>query len=105
MFRLKLSLTPSDRTNADGTHDNEKRRERNGNGEVLKGPHDSQKKDELITNSNNMIDISNRCDEMRGKINDKILHQRKKKTSAWLSDAVMMRQWCESECHHHVKEY
>ena len=40
-LRLKLSLTPPDRTSVDGTHDGEERRERNGNGKVLKDPFDS----------------------------------------------------------------
>ena len=38
LLRLKLSLTPSDRTSADRTHDGEERRERNGNRKVLKDP-------------------------------------------------------------------
>ena len=71
---------------------------------MLKGPRDRRRKDELITSSGILIDINNRCDEMRGKINGKILHQRKKKTCMWLNDGVIVRQWCESECHHHVKE-
>ena len=103
-LQLKLSLTPVDKTSADGTHDGEERIKRNGNGEVLKDPHDSQRKDELFTSSGILIDINNRCDEMRGKIKGKILHQRKKKMSTQLSDGVIVRQWCESECHHHVKE-
>ena len=41
LLRLKLSLTPPDRTSVDGTHDGEERRERNGNGKVLKDPFDS----------------------------------------------------------------
>ena len=71
---------------------------------MLKGPRDRRSKDELITSSGILININNRYDEMRGKINGKILHQRKKKTCMWLNDGVIMRQWCESECHHHVKE-
>ena len=47
-LQLKLSLTLLDKTSANGTHDSEKRRERNRNGEVLKDPCDSQRKDELI---------------------------------------------------------
>ena len=103
-LQLKLSLTLLDRTSADGTHDSEERRERNGNGEVLKGPHDSRGKDKLIMSSGTLIDINNRCDEKRGKINGRTLHQRKKKISTQLNDGVIVRQWCESECHHHVKE-
>ena len=76
----------------------------NGNEEVLKDLCDSQGKDELITSSGILIHIYDRCDEVRGKVNGKILHQRNKKTSMWLSDGLIVRQRCESECHHHVKE-
>ena len=93
-----------DRTSIDGSHDGEKRRERNRNGEVLKDPRDSRRKDEPIMGSSVLIHIYDRCDEVRGKVDGKILHQRKKKTSTRLSDGVIVRQWCESECHHHVKE-
>ena len=103
-LQLKLSLTPPDRTNANGTHDGEKRRERNINKEMLKDPHDSQRKDELITGSSVLIHIYDRCDEVRGKVDGKILHQRKKKMTTRFSDGVIVRQWCESERHHHVKE-
>ena len=71
---------------------------------MLKGSCDSQRKDELMTSSGILININNRYDEMRGKINGKILHQRKKKMSTRLSVGVIVRQWCESEYHHHVKE-
>ena len=94
----------ADRTSIDGTHDGEKRRERNENVKVLKDLHDSRRKDKLITSSSILIHIYNRCDEMRGKVNGKILHQGKKKTSTRLSDGVIVRQWCKSDCHHHVKE-
>ena len=55
---------------------------------VLKDPHDSRRKDELITSSSILIHFYNRCDEVRGKVNRKILHQGKKKTSIRLSDGV-----------------
>ena len=77
-------------------------KERSRNREVLKDPSDSQRKDELITGSSVPIHIYDRCDEVRGKVDGKILHQRKKKTSTRLSDGVIVRQWCESECHHYV---
>ena len=77
-------------------------KERNRNREVLKDPCDSRRKDELITSSSVPIHIYDRCDEVRGKVDGKILHQRKKKTSTMLSDGVIVRQWCESECHHYV---
>ena len=65
---------------------------------------DSRRKDELITGSSVLIHIYDRCDEAKGKVDGKILYQGKKKTSTRLSDGVIVRQWCESECHHHVKE-
>ena len=103
-LQLKLSVTPPDRISANGTHDGEKRRKRNRNGEVLKDPRDSRTKDELIMGSSVLIYIYDRCDEVRDKIDGKILHQGKKKTSTRLSDGVIVRQWCESECHYYVKE-
>ena len=51
-----------------------------------------------------LIHIYDRCDEVRGKVDGRILHQGKKKTSTRLNDGVIVRQWCVSECHHHVKE-
>ena len=42
-------------------------RERNGNGEVLKDPRDSQRKIELIMSSSILIDNYDRCDEVRRK--------------------------------------
>ena len=103
-FQSKLGLTLLNRTSADGTHDGEKRRERNRNGEVPKDLYDSWRKDELITGSGILIHICNRCDEVRGKVNRKILHQGKKKMSTRLSDGVIMRPWSESEGHHHVQK-
>ena len=61
-------------------------------------------KDELIMGSNVLIHIYDRYDEVRGKVDGKILHQEKKKMSMRLSDGVIVRQWHESECHHHVNE-
>jgi len=65
---LKLSLTSLDRTSTDGTHDGEKRRERNRNGEVLNDPRVSRRKNELIMGSSVLIHIYDRCDEVRGKV-------------------------------------
>ena len=101
---MKLSVTPPDRISANGTHDGEKRRKRNRNGEVLKDPRDSRTKDELIMGSSVLIYIYDRCDEVRDKIDGKILHQGKKKTSTRLSDGVIVKQRSKSKCHHHVKE-
>ena len=57
LLRSKLGLAPPVRTSADGTHDGEERRERNGNGEMLKDSHDSRRKDELIMGNNIQIHI------------------------------------------------
>ena len=56
-LRSKLGLTLLDRTNADGTHSGEERRERNGNVKVLKDQCDSRRKDELITSRGIQIHI------------------------------------------------
>ena len=69
-----------------------------------KDPHDSRRKDKLITGSGILIHIYDRCDEVRGKVNGKILHQGNKKRSTRVSNGVIVRQRSESECHHHVKE-
>ena len=93
-----------DKTNTNGTCCGEKRRERNGNVKVLKDPRDRRRKDKLITSGGIQIHIQYRCDEVRGKVNGEILQKRQKKTRTRLSNEVIMRQWSESECHHHVKE-
>ena len=72
-LRSKLSLTPSDKTNVNGTHDGEKSRERNWNVKMCENTRDSQKEGELITCSSVLIHIYDRCDEVRGKVNGKIL--------------------------------
>ena len=99
-----MGFTPPNSTNADGSYDGEKRRERNRNGEVLKDPRDSRRKDKLITGSGILIHIYNRCDEVRGKVDRKILYQGKKETTMRLSDGVIVRPWSESEGHHHVQK-
>jgi len=103
-FRSKLGLAPPNKIIADGTHNGEKRRERNKNGEVLKDLRDNRRKDELIKGSGILIHIYDRRDKVREKVNGKILHQGKKKTSMRLSDGVIVRQRCKSKCHHHVRE-
>ena len=57
----------------------------------MKDSRDSRRKDELIMGSSVLIHINNRYDEVRGKVDGKILHQRKKKTSTRLSDGVIVR--------------
>ena len=75
------------------------------NEKVPKDPHDSRRKDKLITSSGILIHIYNRCDEVRRKVNRKILHQGKKKTGTKLSDGVIVRLWNKSEGHHHIQKY
>ena len=92
MLRLKLGLTPPNRTNADGIHDGEARRVRNVDGEVVKDPHDSRRKDKLITGHRILIHINDRCDEVRGKVYKKVLKKGQKKASKRLYDRVIVRQ-------------
>ena len=65
---------------------------------------DSKGKMSFITGSGILIHIYDRYDEVRGKVNGKILHQGKKKMSTRLCDGVIVRQRYKSECHHYVKE-
>ena len=57
---LKLSLAPSNRSCADGTHDIIERRIRNRNREMVKDPHNSRRKNELIIGHHIPIDICER---------------------------------------------
>ena len=104
LLRSKLGLAPPNRTGADGTHNGEVRRVRNGDGEVAKDPRDSRRKDELIMSRLILINIEDRSDEVRGKVNRNILRKRQKKASTRLYDRIIVRQWSKSKCHHHVKE-
>ena len=56
-LRSKLGLTLPDWTSTDGTHNGEKKRERNRNEEVLKDLHESWRKNELITSCDIQIHI------------------------------------------------
>ena len=60
LLRSKLHCTPSNRLIANGTHDIEKRRRRNGDVQVCEDVRDSQRKDKLITCGNVSIAIYNR---------------------------------------------
>ena len=66
--------------------------------------HDSRKKNELITGHRIPIDIYKGDDEVRGKINSESPKKGEQKLSTRLCDRVIVRQWMENECHHHVKE-
>ena len=103
-LRSKLGLESLNRTSIYDTNDGVIRRSRNGDRNMVKDPHDSWRKDELITSRYNLIDIKDRSDKVTGKVNRRILKEGQKKTSARLSDRVIVRQWSKSECHHHVKE-
>ena len=75
-LQLKLSLTPSDRVDVDGTHDGEERRERNRNVKVCEDMHDSRREDELITCSSVSIDAYDRLYKVRWKVYRETLHER-----------------------------
>ena len=65
-LQSNLGLTPLTRIDINGTHGDEIRRVKNGDGEVAKDPCDSWRKDELITGRHILIHIKDRCDEVRG---------------------------------------
>ena len=104
LLRSKLGLAPPNRFSADGTHNGEIRRIRNGDEEMAKVPCDSWRKDELITGHRILIDIDDKCDEVKGKVYREVLKKRQKKASTRLCDRVIVRQWNKSKCHHHIKE-
>ena len=72
-LQSKLSLTPLNKTDVDGTHGGIVRRIRNRDGKMVKDPRDSRKKNELITGCHILIEIKDRSDELRGEANRKIL--------------------------------
>ena len=84
-LQLKLGLAPLDKTSTYGTHDDKKRKERNGNVKVLKDPRDGRRKDKLITSGGILIHIYDRIydrsDEVKEKVDRKILQKKQKKTS------------------------
>ena len=72
-LRSKLSLASSNRTSVDDTHGGIVRRIKNRDGKMAKDPHDSWRKNELITGRCILININDRSDKMRGEVNGKIL--------------------------------
>ena len=72
-LQSKLSLTPSNKTSVNGTHKGEVRGIRNEDGKVAKDPHNSRRKDEIITGLCILIDIKDRSDEVRGEVNGEVL--------------------------------
>ena len=71
---------------------------------MMKKSRDSRRKNELITSHRIPKDIYEGEDEVRGKINRESLKKALQKSSTRLYDGVIVRQWMENECHHHVKE-
>ena len=50
------------------------------------------------------MNIYNRKNEVKREIYSEMLKKGKQKSSTRLSDKVIVRQWMENECHHHVKD-
>ena len=69
---------------------------------MAKEPHDSKRKNELITGHRILIDIYKGEYKIRREINRKILNEGLQKPSTRLCDSVIVRQWMENKCHHHV---
>ena len=88
-FWSKLGLAPSNRHHANGTHNGEMRRLKIRNRGVANDPHDSKRKDKLITGRHISIDINKRENEVRREV---------------CGNRVIVRQRMKNECHHHVKE-
>ena len=73
--RAKLSITPSNSSCVNGTHDEEVIRRRIRGRKIAKNPHDSWRKDEFITGRRIPIEIYKGKDKVRRKINRKILNE------------------------------
>ena len=71
---------------------------------MAKKPYDSGRKNELITSHHIPIDIYKGQNEMRKEVNGEAFQEEQQKLSRRLCDGVIVRQWMENECHHHVKE-
>ena len=67
-------------------------------------PHDSQRKDKLITGRCIPIDIYEGECEVRRKVYGNPLNEGQKKSSTRLSNGVIVRQGIKNKCHYHVKE-
>ena len=51
------------------------------------------------------MNIYNRQDEMRRKVNGKMLKKRQQKSSTRLCNGVKVREWMQNKSHHHVHEF
>ena len=72
-FRSKLGLALPSKSYTDGTHDSIERRIRSKDRKMVKDPHDSRRKNELITGRHIPIDIYDRDNEMSGEVNREVL--------------------------------
>ena len=92
LLRLKLGRALSNGYNTDGTHDGEVGRLGIRDKGVANDPHDSQRKDKLITSYYIFIDIYEGEYEMKGKVNSKVLNEGQQKMSTRLSNRIIVRQ-------------
>ena len=71
---------------------------------MAKKPRDSGKKNELITTRYILINIYKGQNEVKREVNGEAFKERQQKSSTRFCDGVIVRQWMENECDHHVKE-
>ena len=58
----------------------------------------------LITGHRILIDIYKGEYEVKGKVNGKPLKKGQQKSSMRLSNRIIVRQWMQNKCHHHIQE-
>ena len=85
----KLGLTLSNKHHADSIHDCEVSRLGIRDRGMANDPHDSKRKDKLITDHRILIDIYKGEYEMRGKVNGKVLDKGQQKSSTRLSNRII----------------
>ena len=71
---------------------------------MAENPRDSRRKNEFIIGRRIPININEGENEVRRKIYRESLKKGQQKSSTRLCDRVIVRQWMENKCHHHVKE-
>ena len=76
---VEVEPHPLNEIGVDGTHGGEVGKIRNGDGKMVKDPHDSRRKDELITGHCILIDIKDRSDEVRGEVYERSSKRDKRK--------------------------
>ena len=104
LLRSKLGLASSNRHRTNGTCDGEMNRLVIGDRGIANDPHDSRRKDKLITGHYILVDFYKGENEIRGKVYSKILKEAKQKVSTRLGNGVIVRQGMENKCHHHIQE-